>query len=72
MNQCNVVHTLRSGKKVVNQVSMPTNPIQHNQTQASTSSSFNLSKSDESEKDKAADQVHKPIVPFSNRLKNNK
>ena len=29
LNQCNVVYTLRSGKKVDNQVSMPTNPIQH-------------------------------------------
>ena len=33
MNQCNVVHTLRSGKKVDNQVSMPSNPIQYNHTQ---------------------------------------
>ena len=48
------------------------NPIQHNQTQASTSSSSTPSKSDESDNDKSADQVHKPIVPFSNRLKNNK
>ena len=24
-----------------------------------------------SEKDKSADQLHKPIVPFPNRLKNN-
>jgi len=30
MNQCNVVHILRSRKKVVNQVSMPSNLIQHN------------------------------------------
>ena len=29
-NQCNDVHTLRSGKKVDNQVSMSPNPIQHN------------------------------------------
>ena len=33
--QCNVVHTLRSGKKVNNQVSMPPNLIQHKNTQAS-------------------------------------
>ena len=26
-NQCNIVHTLRSGKKYGNKVSMPTNPI---------------------------------------------
>ena len=34
LNQCNVVHTLRSGKKVDNQVSTPSNSIQHNHTQA--------------------------------------
>ena len=51
---------------------MPSNPIQHNHTQASTSYSFNPSKSDESDKDKSANQVHKFIVPFPNRLKNNK
>ena len=31
-NQCNVVYTLRSEKQVDNQVSMPPNPIQHNNT----------------------------------------
>ena len=36
LNQCNVVHTLRSGKKVDNQVSTPSNPIQRNHNQAST------------------------------------
>ena len=41
LNQCNIVHTLRSGKKVDNQVSTPTNPIQYNYTQAPTSSSPN-------------------------------
>ena len=51
---------------------MPSNLIQHNHTQASILSSFNPSKSDESEKDKPTSQVHKSIVPFSNRLKNNK
>ena len=30
VNQCNAIHTLRSGKKVNNQVSIPSNPIQHN------------------------------------------
>ena len=52
-NQCNVVHILRSGKKVDNQVSMLPNPIQHN-TQAFTSSSSNPFQSDESEKDKSS------------------
>jgi len=72
LSQCNVVHTLRSGKKVDNQVSTPSNPIQHNQNQASTLSNPNPSKSDESEKDKSTSQVHQPIVPFPIRLKNNK
>ena len=71
-DQCNVVHTLRSGKRVDNQVSTPTNPIQYNQNQASTSSNPKPFNSDESEKDKSASQVHQPIVPFPNRLKNNK
>ena len=69
LNQCNVVHTLRSGKKVDNQVLKSSNPIQHNHTQASNSSSPNSFKSDESEKDKSTSQVHKPIVQFPNRLK---
>ena len=55
-NQCNVVHILRSGKQVDNQVSMPPNPTQHSPTQASTSSSFTLFYSDKSEKDKSANQ----------------
>ena len=72
-NQCNVVHTLRSGKKVDNQVSMPPNPIQYNNIQAFTSSSSNLSQSTSLKKtSQSVSQVHKPIVPFSNRLKNNK
>jgi len=53
-------------------VSTPSNLIQHNHNQASTSSSPNPSKSDESKTDKSTSQVHKPIVPFCNRLKNNK
>ena len=72
LNQCNVVHTLRSGKKVDNQVSTPSIPSQHNHTQASTSYSLNPSKSDESKKDKSISQVHKPLALFPNRLKNNK
>ena len=64
LNKYNVVHILRSGKKIDNQVSTPSNPIEHNHTQASTLSSPNPSKSDESEMDKSTSQVHKPIVPF--------
>jgi len=50
---------------------MPSTPIQHNPTQAFTSSSSYSSKSDKYEKDKSTDQVHKPIVSFLNRLKSN-
>ena len=64
LNQCNVVHTLRSEKKVNNQVSTPPNPSHHNPTQEYTSSSLNPSKSDESETDKSTSQVYKPIVSF--------
>ena len=72
LNQCNVVHTLRSGKKVDNQESTQPNPSQHNQTLASISSSPNPSKSDKSETDNSTSQVYKPIVPFPNKLQNNK
>ena len=53
-------------------MSLPPNPIQHDNIQAFTSSSSNPSQSDDSEKDKSASQVHKPVVLFPNRLKNNK
>jgi len=59
LNQYNVVYT---GKKVDNQVSTPSKPIQHNHTQASTLSNPSLSKSDESETDKSTSQVHQPII----------
>ena len=72
MNQCNTVHTLRSGNKVDNTVSTPSNPIQHNHTQPSTSSNPSPSESDKIETDKSTSQVHQPIVSFPNRLKNNK
>jgi len=71
LNQCNDVHTLRSGKKVDNQVTLP-NPNQHNHSSASTLSNSTPPKSDEFEKDKLTSQVHQPIVSFPNRLKNNK
>ena len=62
-NQCNLVHTLRSKKQVDNRVSMPWNP-----TQASTSSPTHLNFE---QKDKSAEQVHKLIAPFLNKLRNN-
>jgi len=68
LNQCNMVDTLKSGKKFDNQQSIPSTPIQHNPIQASTCFSSIPSNSDKSEKDKSGDQVHKPIVSFPNRL----
>ena len=58
LNQCNVVHALRSEMKVDNQVSTSSKPIQHNHIQASTSSSLSPFKSDKSKTDKSASQVH--------------
>ena len=51
---------------------MPSTPIQHNPVHASTSPSFDSFKSDKSEKEKTADQVHKPIEPFPSMLNSNK
>ena len=62
MDQCNVVHTLRSGKQVDNQVSMPPDPTQTTTPSSSTSPNS---------EDKSAEQVHKPTSPFSNRLRSN-
>jgi len=62
-NQCNLVYTLRSGKQVDNQVSMSSSSIQ-----ASTSSSPTPPNSKQKE---SAEQVHEPIAPFLNRLRNN-
>jgi len=62
MNQCNVIHTLRSGRQVDNQVSTSSNP-----TQTPTPSSSTPPNS----VGKSAEQVHKPTTPFSNRLRNN-
>ena len=50
---------------------MPSTSIQHNPIQMSTSSSSDSSNSNKSAEDKSTDQVHKSILPFSNRLKNN-
>ena len=59
-----------------NQVSSPPVTIQQksNSTEASTSANSNLttSKSKENEKEKSAKEVHKPILPFPNKLKGNK
>jgi len=60
LNQCNDIPTLRSD----NNMSTPSNFIQHNHNQASTSSSLNPFKYDESEIDKSTSQVHQPIVLF--------
>jgi len=75
-NQCNVVHVLRSGKQVDNQVSLPpvTTQPKSNSNEASTSTNFkpNTLENGEKEKEKSAEYVHKSVVPFPNRLKNNK
>ena len=71
INQCNVVHTLRSEKKVDNQVYQPKSPIQINPTPAFTSDSSSQSAPQTSDKDTAAEQVHTPVAPFPNRLRNN-
>ena len=67
MNQCNFIHTLRSGKQVDNQLSTPSSL-----KQASTSPSPTLPQldSESTKKDKSDENVHKPIAPYTNRLKN--
>ena len=67
-NQCNLVHTLRLGKQVDNQVSMPPEPAQLSTPSSSTPSPQN---SKEIEVDKSAKQVHQPVAPFLNRLGSN-
>ena len=57
-----MIHTLRSGRQVDNQVSTSSDP-----TQAPTPSISTPPNS----VDKSAEQVHKPTTPFSNRLRNN-
>jgi len=56
MNQCNLIHILRSGKQVDNQVSTPSSS-----TQASTSPSLIPPQlnSDNTKKDSSAENVHK-------------
>jgi len=71
ISQCNVTYTLRLRKKMDNEVSRPTSPVQINPTPASTSASSSQSAPQTSEKDTSADHVHKPITPFPNRLRNN-
>jgi len=66
-----ILFILLDKKKVDNQVSLPTNPIQPNLTHASTSAGLTPSTPDESVKDTAADRVYKPILPFSIRHMNN-
>ena len=51
-----------------NQVSQPATPILLSSASASTSAS---SSPRDSDKDNIAEKVHKPIAPFSNRLRNN-
>ena len=71
INWCNVVHTLRSEKKVDNQVYQQINQVHIDPTPASTSASSSQSAPQTFDEDKAAEQVHKPVAPFPNRLRNN-
>jgi len=71
INQCNVVHTLRSGKKVDNQLYQQKSLVHPDPTPASTSSSSSQSTPQTSDEDKAAKQVHMLVAPFPNRLRNN-
>jgi len=71
VNQCNAVHTLRSWKKVDNQVCKPNSPIQIAPSPASTSTSSTQSALQASDKGTTTDQVHKPVAPFPNMLRNN-
>ena len=55
INQCNVVHTLRSGKKMDNQVYQQNNPTPIDPAPASTSASSSQSALKTSDKDTAAE-----------------
>jgi len=72
-NQCNIVHVLRSGKQVDNQVSVPpvTTKPKSNSIEASIYANFkpNTLENEEKKKEKSAEDVHEPIVPFLKRLK---
>ena len=78
--QCNTVHILRSKKQVDNQVfshPAPNKPVSSSpviipQTQNDPSSSSQPSTSKSKNKNKTDEQTYKPIVPFPNRLANNK
>ena len=74
-NQCHMVHTLRSGKQVDNQVSMPLDPsmpsIPSSSTSIPSSSTPAPSSPTETEAEKSAGQLHQPIAPFPNRLRSN-
>jgi len=78
--QCNTVHILRSGEQVDNQVSnhpvpnnsVPNSPVTVPQTSNDPFSSLQPSTSKSNDKNKTYEQTYKPIVPFPNRLANNK
>ena len=55
INLCNAVHTLRSGKKVDNQVYQQKSPVHIDPTTASTSASSSQSAPQRSDEDKAAE-----------------
>jgi len=71
INQCNIVHILRSEKKVDNQVYRPKSLVQIDPTAPSTSARTSQSPPQKSDKDTTTDQIHKPVAPFTNRVRNN-
>ena len=71
INQCNVVHTLWSGKKVDNKVYQQKNSVHPDATPAFTSASSSQTAPHTSDEDKVPEQVHKPVAPFPSRLRNN-
>ena len=66
MSQCNAIHTLRSGKQVDNQVSTPSSSKQAFSLPDPTPSQLDANNT---KKDKSAKNMHKPIAPYPNRLK---
>jgi len=56
---------------VDNQVYQPKSPIQLDPTHASTFPSSSHSAPQPFDKDTSTDQVHNPVAPFPNRLRNN-
>ena len=66
MSQCNLIHTLRSGKQVDNQVSTPSSSKQAFSSPDPTPSQLDANST---KKDKSAEDMRKPIHPTQIGLK---